>query len=428
LGCEWDGAGEQREKANGENKLQPVAMGVLGLLYNFTRVPFEKTEVFIWQPSPFVCMKTCSLLGKESAMKPVLGKLFWQSALIGVCACVCLWPVSVSADTLAAATGTGSHTTTSNDTFETVTSTSSMSLGGTADEVLVVATFSSASSNTGQPRTATYQLTNGTDDSTGNVSRYLSGNNDRGIGSMVYIFSSQSGTQTYSLQHKTITEDKNVITNGTIVAVPLRTGSVTLNNDINGTKTGSSTLGTHSDWQDVDDTEINVALPAVGDIYVGVSLNSTSGAAATGTWRLQYKEGSGGTYADLGDYGLEVDRSISGASDVGAISLCAVIQDQSAATYYFKLQHKSSDAAVEITTYNVNIAAVALVSPDTGNPSFDTFRVKRTDTTYDTTSSTLVTAIQEDSVKTTSATDMFLHAQYASKNSITTKTYSAQLN
>jgi len=320
-------------------------------------------------------------------------------------------PVGAQADTLSAASA-DANTSCSSTSFETAISTS---LNPVPGEVLVVATFTCQSRTpTGTPRYAYYRLTDGITDTSEFFKRYLSGTNDAGIGSLVYIFNNPlEGERTYTLQHKTDNSSRPIETIGTLVAVSLVSADgKNLDNDNIWVTTEFDTNST--DYLEVTGSATSaVTLPDSGDFYVAASLNSTSASgSAIGYWRLEYKKGSGDWTAD--EFGQEVERSMSATSDVGIVNLCAVLQNQSADDYYFRLASKSSVSGVTVRTNYVNLVAVALTSPDSPNPSFDTFKVSRTGA--ETSSSTLTGAVSEDNIKPSSDTDVFLQAQYDSTN------------
>lgn len=114
---------------------------------------------------------------------------------------------------------------------------------------------------------------------------------------------------------------------GTLVAVSLRTtGGKVLNNK-------NSTVTTEFDTNSTDYVEVSgseteaINLSVSGDFYVAASLNSTECTGpATGFWRLEYAKGD--PNGDWEPLGQEVSRLMTDESDVGIVSLCAVLQNQ----------------------------------------------------------------------------------------------------
>ena len=330
--------------------------------------------------------------------------------IVVVCTMVILWPCGARADTLSASSANGSSTMDLTSFQNTALSASVHP--GAADEVLVVATFTSQTeTSAGNARYAYYRLSDGATTTNDNFSRYLSGINDQGIGSLAYIFNNAGAATTYTLQHHTSISGRGIRTLGTLLAVSLRSADGKGLNNARSTVTTEFTTSSTSYVAITGSETSAVTLPAGGDFYVASSLNSTAaGGATTGYWRLEYKQGAGGTWTALGQ---EVGRSMSGLSDIGIVNLCAVLQNQSAADYYFRVASKSS-SGVSVGTNYVNLVAVALTSPDSPNPCFDTFSVYTTGAT--TSSSILSEAVSEDNIKPSSNTDVFLQAQYNSTN------------
>jgi hypothetical protein len=307
------------------------------------------------------------------------------------------------ADTLnaqsAATAATGVQTTVTN-VFENVVTTPAVTLGA-AGSVLVVSSFSMTTTNVQTPN---FILTDGTTTTDPNFRRYVQGSNDHGLAQLVYLFNyGASGSQTFTLQHKV--GGGTLTTTGTIVAIPLvtATNNYVLNSSVASQNTEVTTTSTT--FTGVTGTTLSsLNLGASGDFYVAASLNSTSAAGnTTGIWRLEYKSSASGIWLPLG---LEISRTMSGTSKIGAVSLTGVVQDMSAGNYDFRVAHRSSNGT-QIGTNYINIVAVALAN---ANVSFDTF--KEFDTGVTTTSNTEVAAIIKSGITPLNNTNFFLHAVY----------------
>ena len=99
-----------------------------------------------------------------------------------------------------------------------------------------------------------------------------------------------------------------------------------------------------------------ISLVTEGDLLVIASVNSqSSGGAAGGEWQLQMKQGAEGTFNGVGS---SITRSLSGTDDRGIITLIDVVEDQTAADYYFQLAHKATSGTIQ--TLNTSLVAVSL--------------------------------------------------------------------
>ncbi len=307
---------------------------------------------------------------------------------------------SVKADTLGASSGNGTDDTASTSWEDAFSTTHTPTA---TNDVLVVATFSMESLNTGVARTANFRINNASTQS-GTISRYLSGNNDKGIGSLMHIFTGQSGATTYTLQHQTNTSGRNVRTAGTIIAIDLQTSAGTdLNAELISLASAANTQS--AAMEGITGTQTgSINLPARSHFYVAASIQcrETGIDAATGEWELQYYDGS------WQSMGYPISRSMSSGADAGIVSLVGVLQDQAAGDYQFRIAHRRSAGSGQVQTAKAYLAAVALGFA-TGN-TFPTL-VSYTSSTS-TASTSFVTATGKNVQPVSDDTDVFLHAQY----------------
>ncbi|MFC1898819.1 hypothetical protein ACFLXP_00580 [Chloroflexota bacterium] len=326
-------------------------------------------------------------------------------------------PASVSADTnlKAAASGTGSGTTTS-ATFGDVTGVTATVEATSGDKILVVATFQielTKGDYTGFLRLV--DTANPTNLHSETFERTLSGvakAEDKGIGSIVHIFTATTTDPTFSLQHSTDAV-KNLVTTGTIVAVPLvtTTGQAIDNvlKEYFGTETTTSaTFATVNGTDTSSGPDDPLTLPFAGHIYIASSIESmmTTAGDAVGEWQLQYKL-SGDTWTNLG---YPVERSMHTADEEGLVSLVGIVRELEAGNYYFRLLHRSLTGSTgTVQTEKANIVAVALAVPDG-----DYLDVVEAYVSGDTTISTsLEAAVSQTDYPPLTSTNLFLHAQYS---------------
>ncbi|HNX27334.1 MAG TPA: hypothetical protein PKK48_07995, partial [Phycisphaerae bacterium] len=197
-----------------------------------------------------------------------------------------------------------------------------------AGNALVFSTFSCKT--TGNSTTGTWQLS-GSSGSSQAVQRYLSGSNDAGIASTVHIFTGLSaGTNTINLQQKSVTGKTLTTYDANMVIVPLVTsGGSALNYGLGQLTSATSTSSTSYVATNLT-TSVTVDRDG-GGIFFASSFNSLSGGTAvTGTWKMQYKDSSSGTWVDVGNV---TERYMSGSNDTGAVTLYAMAEGVDSGTY-----------------------------------------------------------------------------------------------
>ncbi|MFC2056731.1 hypothetical protein ACFLTO_04080 [Chloroflexota bacterium] len=273
------------------------------------------------------------------------------------------------------------------------------------DKILVVATYEVK--QTAQSTDAFHRIALHLDEestNSGEFRRELSANkaDDRGIGSIVHIFTAGStGELTYKLQHHS--SGKNIITTGTIVAVPLSTGAGTLRSEemqvtepvaVNATGTWLPVTGSNS--------TTGIETRMASHLYVAACIESVKplGGDETGMWRLQYQK-DGGDWTGLG---YPVSRYLS-SGDIGMISLVGLLQNQEAATYKFRLCHQSTGTNLETTV--ANIVSIGL---EDGVGYLDTTQGYTEGPT--TTSNDTLASVATTGITPYVTTQMFVHAQY----------------
>ncbi|MCF7847321.1 MAG: hypothetical protein K9M45_00615 [Kiritimatiellales bacterium] len=261
---------------------------------------------------------------------------------------------------------------------------------GTAGNVLVIGTFSTKASSTKAGVYGSWQLKSTSQTSTP-IKRSLANKADVGIASVVHVFTGITANETIALQHSSSDTSVTVTTLGAnLVAIPLKVSTgETLNYGLHQQSAAKSITSTTFVTTDI---ETSVALPRLTDnrLYIAASFNSQTTATtfpAIGTWQLQYRKGLTGTWTATGS---EIRRSMSTASDIGAVTLYGLVEGLDQDTYYVRLVCKT-DAGRNVQTLNGTLAAVAL---SYGNDTtvegghFDGFSVTGTalnlvgDTTY----------------------------------------------
>ena len=297
-----------------------------------------------------------------------------------------------------------------------------------ADSVLVVTSYTGEMGGGTDSRDVTYRITDNsaTPNVSGIIQRTLDrvDGNDKGIGSLVYIFDTSllSGDITYTLQHSTSDATRGITTTGTIVAIPLvvdgtsislpnasaqMTGPVDALDDIFNEVTGTQTSA--------------VTTTAPGDFYVAASIQSdkTGGGANDnmGEWKLQYcSNGTCVADSDWNDLGYTASREISSTSDNGIINMTAVLPAQAVgSTVRFRLAHREdtsrSTGAGTIRTLNTSLVAVHTGFTDGTAQYFPIYEA------YAPSSSTSVSTLPYPEavgfdLTPTANTDLFMHAQY----------------
>jgi len=328
---------------------------------------------------------------------------------------------STYAESLNSAYGFGSATTASTTLVNTNTSTT-IDVSGASDVLVVSSFMMEMAPGAGiLGRDAIYQITDGTNVS-GTIGRRLQriDGNDKGIGSLVYIFGTAttfSGNKIYSLQHSTSNAARAVTTTGSIVAIPL----VTSNSNtplLNASQRTTGPVNASNSFTQID-TPISITTPATapGDFYVAASVETDKsgggGADAMGEWKLQYSDNGGGSWNDIG---YTVSRLISNTPDNGIVNLVALLPQQAAnTTFNFRVAHRkdttrSAAGSGTIQTENTNLVAVYTGFNDTSNDLFfPTYSANAPSSS--TTNTALSESVGFDFLPRID-TDLFLHAQY----------------
>ncbi|MFC1954363.1 hypothetical protein ACFLVZ_00870 [Chloroflexota bacterium] len=272
-----------------------------------------------------------------------------------------------------------------------------------AEEVLVISTFEAM--EPGGSITATFQVLSTDATTSGEFHRVVSVNkiDDKGIGSIVHIFTaSGGGDKTYELQH--YTSGKPLTTTGTIVAIPLSTGSSVLRSEEMQVTTPVTVNATDT-WLPVTGSSSTngIVTRIASHLYVVASIESDKSAAgvATGMWKLQYDKDDSGSWTD---FGYPVSRYLS-SSDIGLISLVGLLQNQDAGNYKFRLMHQGT--ATNVRTTKANIVSVGL---EDGTGYLDATQAYTAGPTG--TSSSTLNAVASTTVTPYVSTKMLVHAQY----------------
>lgn len=224
-----------------------------------------------------------------------------------------------------------------------------------AGDVLVVSTFTTDGNNQTQDNGA-WRLANGSNYSLERT-RYLSNNSDRGLASMVHVFSGLSGgNNTISLQHK-VTAGTLITKGVNMVAIPLvTTGNDILNHSLG--QLGSTVSTASTSFTDTGlGTSVTVDRSSDNAIMMAASFGTQSGGtAALGEWKLQYKKATDGTWTDAG---RAVRRYLSGSQDRGAVTLTWLADGLESGSYETRLLHRSTDGN-QISTLSGSLASIAL--------------------------------------------------------------------
>ena len=201
------------------------------------------------------------------------------------------------------------------------------------------------------------------------IQRYLSGANDTGIASAVHVFNyTSAGTKSIALQHQSATGKTLTTFGANLIAVPLVTNNASVLNSNVSQLSGTAATSLQT-YQDTPLLTTVTADYSGGGLMFAASFNSLTGtaSAATGSWKLQYRE-SGGTWTDIGNI---TQRYMSGSNDTGSCTLYAMAEGVSAGSYEVKLVFKSDDGDSVVTT-NGTLAAVALSFDENGGGYFPT--------------------------------------------------------
>lgn len=336
----------------------------------------------------------------------------------------------VLGDVLPSSSASGTNTCT-NQTYSDV---ASFSLDVTSiNAVFLSASFTTKMNSGITTRTGYYIIsaTGALTSNSGEISRslvYVGGAGGKGIGSMVHIFdvSSVTGSVTFTLQHKNIEDGLLITTSGTLVGIGLTTtsGGKHLDYDVQRIETiDTDSLAVDTTWHNVCETSA-ITNPAGGNIFIASSINSkidAPGTSADGEWKLQYKQGASGTWFDMG---VSMSRSFADAAAIGMTGTVSVLENQSAADFYFRLRNRLANlSSDDVVTFNTNLVVFTLGTPSDGK-TFPVYKVEGGPVAI--TSISLVTAL-EKSITPSNAASLYLHAQYSMSASATSNAPSFDL-
>ncbi|HEY5652864.1 MAG TPA: hypothetical protein VIR63_00640 [Pontiella sp.] len=241
----------------------------------------------------------------------------------------------------------------------------------TAGKVLVIGSFST--SKNVKSGYGEWHLSNGTEASL-DLKRSLNTQSDKGIASVVHVFTNVTAGSQINLQHRSSGEGTLKTFGGNLVAIPL---SVSTGEDLNyGLYQQSQEFKTNSTTFTATDIKTSVQLDRSSDngMYIATSFNAKSLTnPETATWQLQYRKVGDADWIDTGN---EMTRTMSSPSDEGAITLYALEEGLDAGEYEVQLLVKSTTGET-VDTLNGTIAAVALSYTNaTGGGYFDGFAVQ----------------------------------------------------
>lgn len=272
----------------------------------------------------------------------------------------------LSADHLPDAAGKGESTTASKYTYVDAAVSSSLDVTD-QDAVLVLSSFEiSVASGGDNARQSILRLTNSSESEYSNeIIRRLqrAEGGDKGLGGLIHVFdvSSQSGMQTYRLQHQTSVQNKNNTVRANVVAIGLRSaGGEGLPYSF--CQITSPVPTTAVQWAEIPGlTTDYISLPYAGSIYVSSSINAqaSTGGVHVGYWKLQYYKLGENTW---NDFGKVVTRSISGNQDEGLGMLVALLEYVPAGEYRFRVVHYANSTSIE--TMNTNLVALGLCTSE----------------------------------------------------------------
>lgn len=236
--------------------------------------------------------------------------------------------------------------------------------------IAVYASFSSDTGGGSEAKTGTwdielYDATSGTTvaDSQ-DVERYLSGITDQGMIGVCSVFTGLEQNVTYEVRLRHATSGGTLRTkNVNMVMLPLFSDkAMSLNYAQHTSTTGVTT--TSPSYVDTDLIGSISLDPGITGAYIlitaAINAESTGlGSVRIGTWKLL--AGQRGSY---NDYGVPVERYLSGANDIGSVVLHVLAGpfDASDGKISFKVQHKSSKAGIR--TLNGTLMAIALSDYD----------------------------------------------------------------
>ncbi len=325
------------------------------------------------------------------------------------------WALSNQSLTGVSYEGTG---TTTSDTYQNVGA-AEVSIDVTnVDKVLVTASFTSFSTPFGNTGTAFFRIADQSNPdviNSGVIEHAISGRDL--IGSIVYIFdvSAYTGNRTFAFQQMTnplLTLETTI----NMTAIALYDGTHQLNCDI---KQLNATQTLTENWETAVISTNNI-LPAnssgKGGFYVSASgyNQKTDGGTvdlATGQWVLQYKKSSESDWKNLS---YPILRAPPGQQK-GTISLVGIMPENTEpGNYDFRVAHRKIAGTSTFVTHQLNLAVVALSTPDGYFPTFISSKSSIS------TSSTDFSSVIENYITPKTSTDIFAQAQFLIQTNIET--------
>ena len=255
---------------------------------------------------------------------------------------------------------------TSSSTYSTALSMQANSGG----DVLVIGTFSTtADAKTG---VGSWQLSNGAQAST-QINRTLDNRNDKGIASVVHVFTGVEAGSLINLQHSSSAGSSITTFGGNLVAIPL---SVSTGEKLNYglyRQTGGFQIQATSFVSTGIKTTVQVDRASNNGIYMAASFNSQAiSSSETGIWQLQYRKVGDTQWIDTGS---PITRAMSTTSDTGSVTLYGLEEGLETGEYEIQLAGKTTSGGT-VETLNGTLAAVALSYTNaTGGGYFDGFSV-----------------------------------------------------
>ncbi|MDP3916366.1 MAG: hypothetical protein Q8R96_21780 [Bacteroidota bacterium] len=284
------------------------------------------------------------------------------------------------------------------------------------DKILVVASFTSFSTPFGSSGTAFFRVADQSNPdliNSGVIEHAISGRDL--IGSIVYIFdvSAYSGNRTFVFQQRTspvLTLETTINLSG----IALYDGSHQLNSKV---VQRSEALTLTENWETAV-ISTNNTLPAnpsgKGGFYVAASgfNQKTDGGTvdlATGQWVLQYKKSSESDWKNLS---YPILRAPPGQQK-GTISLVGIMPENTEpGAYDFRVAHRKIAGTATFVTHQLNLAVVALSTPNGYFPTFITSKPSVS------TSDTQLSSVIENYLTPKTNTDIFAQAQFLIQTNI----------
>ncbi|MEN8202838.1 MAG: hypothetical protein ABFS28_09605 [Bacteroidota bacterium] len=287
--------------------------------------------------------------------------------------------------------------------------------------VMVLSGFDTMFDRGSDPREGLYKLTDGsTESQVIQQSLNMSGGQEKGIGTLVYIFdaSSTSGQVNYTLQHSSSSRSL-VRSSGTVVAIALTTSASTVDIpfDLKSISAAVNTSGTLNEWNSITGLSTQgIQLATGGNIYVSASINSFANGTGAGEWKLQHSTDQ----SNWTDMGNSTSLTFNIAREYATSSLSWIIEDLTAGAHYFRVLHRQTEGtAGDLRTLNSNLIACALVYEVVPGSTreFPSFALRNPSSA---TSLTTMTPVISHSIDPSNATGLFLHAQYVASADIET--------